>query len=128
MYPQGDTPMADEKKSEGSITFLNKSKRHYDLGLGADGKPRRHAPGATMTYTPEEAKRMASYSSDLIDITKLPGSVDVRKLKADNAALLSENAELKKQLAAFEPKAEEPVAEVEDAPKAEPRKWGRSAK
>lgn len=94
--------MADEKKSAGgSVTLLNKGQRHYDLGNDASGQPRRHAPGTTHTYSAEEAARMVTYR-DLVDISKLPGQVDVKKLKVDNDKLLSENARLKEQLAALE--------------------------
>ena len=103
--------MSDDKKQEGgSVTFLNRGQRSFDLGNG-----RRHAPGATMAYTLEEAKRMEPYAKELVDITKLPGQVDSAKLKADNAKMLAENAALKAQLEALKPSETK-----EEAP--EPRK------
>jgi len=105
--------MSDDKKQEGgSVTFLNRGQRSFDLGNG-----RRHAPGATMAYTLDEAKRMEPYAKELVDITKLPGQVDSAKLKADNAGLLSENAALKAQLEALKPSDE---GQKPEAP--EPRK------
>lgn len=92
--------MAADKKEDGSITLLNKGLRHFDLGADKEGKPRRHAPGTTMSYTAEEAKKHSIYK-DLIDISKMPGQVDVRKLKADKEALQDENTRLKAQLEAL---------------------------
>lgn len=99
--------MADDKK-DGSVTLLNRGQRWFDIGVGADKKPRRHGPGTTMTYSAEEAKRVEGYK-DLMDITKLPGSLDAKKLKAENNQLSDENKRLKEQLAALSaPKVEEP--------------------
>lgn len=93
-----------EPKIVDGIVFLNRSKRKFDLGFTADAKgnkaPRIHMPGATMLYTREEAERMSIYK-ELIDISKLPGQVDARKLKSENAKLVEENAKLKSQLAAL---------------------------
>lgn len=102
--------MAEEKK-EGSVTFLNRGLRHYDLGF-KDGKPCRHAPGTTMVYTAEEARRAAGYR-DLVDITKLPGQVDTGKIKAENAKLQDENSRLRAQLEALTPKTEDASSEQE---------------
>lgn len=99
----------EEKSVDGSATFLNRGKRHYDLAKGADGQVRRHAPGATMLYSADEVKQMSGYS-DLVDISKLPGQVDTGKLKAENARMLAENAALKAQLEALTPA---PDAEAE---------------
>lgn len=101
--------MAAEVKVEEGTVFLNKGKRHFDLAPGKDGKARRHAPGTTMAYSAEEAKIHEGYS-DLIDVTKVPGQVNVRQVKADNAKLLDENAQLRAQLAALTA-APAPVAE-----------------
>lgn len=104
--------MAEEKKSsgDGSVTFLNRGKRHYDLGNDAAGKPRRVAPGSTVLCSAEDAKRLSIYR-DLVDISKLPGQVDARKLKAENEKLADENTRLKAQLLALpkEVEAEKPA-------------------
>lgn len=94
--------MADDKKAEGSVTLLNRGKRSFDLGLDAKGKSKgRHAPGTTHAYTAEEAKRLEGYK-ELADISKLPGQVDAKALKAENAKLQDENKRLREQLAALE--------------------------
>lgn len=97
--------MADEKKLEkaeapAGTTFLNRGKRHFDIGFHPDGKAKRHSPGTTMAYTAEEAKRHEGYA-DLIDISKIPGSIDTKRLASDNAKLLAENLALKEQLEAL---------------------------
>lgn len=92
--------MADEKKSEPKlISLLNRGKRHFD-GLDAEGKPRRHSPGEVHSYTVEGAKLLDGYK-ELVDISKLPGSVDASKLADDNKSLNDENARLKAELAAL---------------------------
>lgn len=101
--------MADEKKADGrTVALFNKSQRAFDHGLevGADGKksPRRHMPNTSHLYTAEEAAKLSGYK-ELIDLSKLPGQIDARKLKEDNAKLSDENARLKASLAALqEPK------------------------
>lgn len=89
----------DKKKDDGVVTLLNRGKRHYDV-IGLDGKPTRHAPGATMTYGKDEAEKLVGYS-DLIDITKLPGQVNARALRAENETLKAEKERLEKQIAAM---------------------------
>lgn len=112
--------MSDNKKSDGAVTLLNRGQRSYDLTNGADGKARRHGPGATMTYSAEEAKRMEGYK-ELVDITKLPGQVDVAALKAENAKLLAENTGLKAQLQALQDTIAAPKQEETHEPKRKPR-------
>lgn len=98
--------MTEEKRDEGSVTLLNRGLRHFDLGADAKGKPLgRHSPGATHTYTAEQAKRLEGYK-ELVDIAKLPGQVDAKKLKEENAKLKDENARLREQLLAHAPKEE----------------------
>lgn len=109
----------NSKKSDGTVTLLNRGQRSYDLANGADGKARRHGPGATMTYSAEEAKRMEGYK-ELVDITKLPGQVDVTALKAENAKLLAENAGLKAQLEALQDTIAAPKKEDRHEPKQKP--------
>lgn len=111
--------MANDKKSDGTVTLLNRSKRHFDLGLGEDKQPRRHAPGTTMAYTAEEAAKMGAYK-DLVDISKLPGQVDTGKLKADNAKLAADNAKLQAQLDAMQ--ADKTEAPSEEAAAGEGRR------
>lgn len=104
---------SDKKAADGSVTFLNKGKRHYDT-IGEAGEKLRHAPGATMTYSAEQAARMAQYK-DLIDITKLPGQVNAAELRAESARLKADNEALKARLEALEPaKAEEPKEEAKE--------------
>jgi len=122
--------MSDDKKQEGgSVTFLNRGQRSFDLGNG-----RRHAPGATMAYTLDEAKRMEPYAKELVDITKLPGQVDSAKLKADNAGLLSENAGGLEEILVFMSRQSHPRCSVTDGdlwsehlPEAPPSPLTRSA-
>lgn len=115
----------------GTITLLNKGARHFDLGyeqLVVDGKlqfrednktpipddtkPRKYAPNGTVTLPLAEGQRLAKmYPKELIDLSKLPGAVDVGALKADAAKLKAENEELKAKLASL-PKVE--VAQVSD--------------
>lgn len=110
--------MAAEKKSDVSVTLLNRGQRHFDVGVDSDGKPRRHAPGSTMVYSAEEAKKMQGYR-DIVDLSKLPGAVDTRQLQADNAKLLAESIALKAQLEALQPKKKEAKKEeVKEAVKA----------
>lgn len=90
-----------DKKADGSVTLLNRGRRHFDLGKGQNGSPRRHSPGTTMAYTAEEAGRMAGYQ-DLVDISKLPGQVNAAKLKSDNDKLTADNEALKARLDALE--------------------------
>lgn len=101
----------EEKAEARTVSLFNRGPRTFDLGLsvGQDGKasPRRHLPGASHAYTPTEAAKMSTYK-DLVDLSKLPGQVDTKKLAGENAKLLAENASLKEQLAALAPK-EEPV-------------------
>ena len=98
--------MADEKKSEQKlISLLNRGKRHFD-GLDPEGKPRRHSPGEVHSYTAEGAKQLEGYK-ELVDISKLPGSVDASKLADDNKSLNDENARLKAELAALGDKKDE---------------------
>lgn len=100
--------MAEEKKSEGSTALLNRGKRHFDVI--AQGKPSRHSPNATMVYTADEATKLSGYP-ELVDISKLPGQVDSRKLKADNEQLKKDKEALEAQLAALKaPKEEAPEA------------------
>ena len=110
--------MAAEKKEVEVTVFLNKGLRHYDLGFGVDGKPRRHSPGQTMAYTAEEAARHSGYA-DLVDVAKMPGVVDVKQLKSENAQLADQNAKLKAQLAALEAKPAKVKVEVKPEPKKE---------
>lgn len=105
-----------EKTEEASTTFLNRGLRIYDLGTGSDGKPRRHLPGTTMAYTEDEAKQHEGYS-DLVDVTKMPGTESARKVKADRDRLANENEALKAQLAALSAPAD--AAPAEAAPAAE---------
>lgn len=101
--------MADTKAADVTV-FLNRGKRHFDLAPGSDGKPRRHAPGATMAYSAEEAKQHEGYP-DLIDISKITNQVGMKEVRAENAKLLDENAKLRAQLAALEPKGKRAVKE-----------------
>lgn len=103
--------MADtEKKEEVKIvTLLNRSKRHFDT-LDANGKAFRHAPGAMASYTEEQAAMLTGYSTEMIDITKLPGAVDTTKLKSENATLLAEKKRLEALVASLQSAAAVPVA------------------
>lgn len=92
--------MADDKKSDGSVTLLNRSQRYFEIAIGPDKKPIRHAPGAAMVYSGQEAKLALGYK-DLVDLSKMPGAVDSRKLKAENNKLSDENSRLKAELAAL---------------------------
>lgn len=106
--------MADDK----GITLLNRGQRHFDLGAGADKKPLRHSPGATHSYSAEEGAKLAKmYPKELVDISKLPGAVDSRQMKADLDKANAENAALKAQLAAL-PKASALEAPAPVAPEA----------
>lgn len=98
--------MGNDKTAEaGGATLINTGKRTYDLGPAeSDEKksPRQHRPGTTFFYSASELVRMAPYvGKELMDITKLPGQVDVRKLKEENARLLDENRRLREQVAAL---------------------------
>lgn len=95
------------KEVEGTVILLNRGKRHYDIGFDESGKARRHSPGATMVYTAEEAKRVEAYA-ELVDISKIPGQVNPKAIKAENAKLVDENASLKAQLEALQNKKSEP--------------------
>ena len=107
-----DKEKAKEASQDESVTFLNRGQRSYDLGNDAAGKPRYHRPGTTMAYTAAEAARHEGYS-DLIDISKMPGTESARKVKDDRDALAAENTALKAQLAALNPSTEkEPVPEA----------------
>ena len=64
------------------------------------GKPSRHSPGAMASYTPEQAAVLAGYA-DMVDITKLPGSIDATALKSENASLKAKHAALEAELAAL---------------------------
>ncbi len=99
--------MADEKKV---VTLMNQSKRHFDT-VNADGKAVRHAPGRTEEYTLEQAKQFDP--RELVDLSKLPGSVDKEALRKENAGLKSENEALKAQIAALTPKDEPKLSEEE---------------
>lgn len=103
--------MADTKV----VTLMNRSKRHYDT-TGADGKPTRHSPGTTQEYTPEQAAQFDPL--EMVDLSKLPGSVDKESLRKENAALRVESEALKAQLAALAPKpdAEAPKPESDEKP------------
>ena len=117
-----------------TITLLNKSSRHFDLGyeqlIGEDGtpqfqadgktpipdttKPRKYAPNGTITLPLKDGLKLAKmYPKELVDLSKLPGAIDVGALKADAAKLKAENDALKAQLAAL------PKVEVASAPVAE---------
>lgn len=110
--------MAEDKKDGGSVTLLNRSQRSFDLGLDEKGKSKgRHAPGTAHTYTAEEAKRLEGYK-ELMDVSKIPGALDARKLKDENNKLLDENARLKAQLLTLEASAKEEPA----APAKEPKR------
>lgn len=103
--------MADTVKiEEGTVVLLNRGRRHYEIGFDAAGKPRRHAPGTAMSYTLEEAKRVAGYM-ELVDVAKLPGQVNTKAIQAENAKLADENASLKAQLEALQAKKSEKKAE-----------------
>lgn len=102
--------MAEKKEV---ITLLNRSKRHYDT-VGADEKAHRHAPGTTHEYTPEQAAQFDP--KEMIDLSKVPGSVDKEALRKENAALKAESEALKRQLAVLTPK---PEVEAEAAAGAE---------
>ena len=91
--------MADEK-DEAFVTYLNRGKRKFDLGFDENRKPKYHLPGTTMSYTEEQAKLHEGYA-DLVDVTKMPGQENARKVRADRDALKKENDELKAQLAAL---------------------------
>lgn len=106
--------MEDKKDGGVTVTLLNRGQRSYEVAGTEPGKTRRHAPGATMDYTAEEAGKLGMYK-ELVDITKLPGQIDAAKTKADNAKLLADNAALKAQLEALTPKKEE-TAELETVP------------
>lgn len=93
--------MSNEKK-DGNVTLLNRGKRHFDFGKGADGKVRVLAPGAMLSFSLEEAAKLSGYK-ELVDISKLPGQVDTEALKADNAKLLAEKKELEAKLASLTP-------------------------
>lgn len=108
------------EKSAGNVTLLNRGQRSYEVANGADGKSRRHGPGTTMEYSAEEAKKMAGYR-DLVDISKLPGQVDVGAIKAESVRLTAENAVLKAQLQALQTAPVE-TPEVEEAAVPEMRK------
>lgn len=103
--------MADtEKKEEVKlVTLLNRSKRHFDT-TGPDGRAFRHAPGAMASYTEEQAAMLTGYSTEMIDITKLPGAVDTTKLKSENATLLAEKKRLELLVASLQSAAAVPVA------------------
>ncbi len=120
-------PETIEKKevanSGKTVTLLNRGKRSYDLGQGADGQPRRHVPGAMMVYSAEEAARMSGYT-ELVDISKLPGQIDVSQLKTENVNLQAENAALKAQLEALEPK----LTALEPKKEAEVKEGGRRSR
>lgn len=101
--------MADEKKSEGLVTLLNKGARVWDHGFeekGGKKVARKHLPGTTMTFTAEEAKKLDGYK-ELVDITKLPGQLDLKKVIAENTKLLDENKRLREQLLALQSKSDE---------------------
>lgn len=101
--------MSSEKK-DGSVTLLNRGKRHYDFGKDAQGNERVLAPGAMMSFTAEDAAKLSGYK-ELVDISKLPGQVDTTALKAENQRLQDEKAKLEAQLASLAPApAEEPKA------------------
>lgn len=119
----------------GTVTLLNKGQRHFDLGyeqlVGEDGKPqfyedgkpipdkdkpRKYAPNNTITLPAKEgAKLAAKYPKELVDLSKIPGAVDVGALKGEAAKLKAENEALKAQLAAL-PKVEVAVVPVVEAP------------
>ena len=127
-----------------TITLLNKSSRHFDLGyeqlIGEDGtpqfqadgktpipdttKPRKYAPNGTITLPLKDGLKLAKmYPKELVDLSKLPGAIDVGALKADAAKLKAENDDLKRQLAAL-PKVEAasaPVAEEAAPAQAQPQ-------
>lgn len=110
--------MAEAIKEGAGVVFLNKGMRHFDLAAGADGKPRRHSPGQTMEYSAAEADSHSGYS-DLIDISKMPTSVNTKKLAAEKAALVDENAELKARIAALEGKSAKAKPEAKKEAKEE---------
>lgn len=93
----------NDKKLEGTVTLLNRGLRHFEIALDASGKPIRHAPGVALVYSAEDAKRAEGYK-ELVDIAKMPGAVDAKKLKSENNKLSDENKRLKEQLAALMPK------------------------
>ena len=88
--------MADEKKT---VTLLNRGLRHF-VGVNAEGKAIRQAPGTTAVYTEEQVKSLGY--ADLVDISKLPGQVDTSKLKSENERLAAEKAALEAKVAALE--------------------------
>lgn len=97
----------EAKAEDRSVSLFNRGKRTFDLGLesGKDGKksPRRHAPGESHLYTPSEAAKMSIYK-EIVDLSKLPGQLDAKKLKSENEKLADENKKLKDQLASLQPK------------------------
>ena len=108
--------MAEEKKVE-TLSLLNRGQRSFALPPIA-GKPQFHLSGQFYAYPLEEAKKLlAMYPKDLVDATKLPGAVDTKPLKDENAALKAENLALKEQLAALEPKKDEPKDEEKGSKK-----------
>lgn len=129
--------MADEKApaapaaSDAPVTLFNRGKRIFDTIK--DGKKFRHAIGSIATYAAKEAAALKGYA-DLVDVSKIPGSVDKAKLEADNAALKADKERLEKEIAALKgaqapaPSAPEaPAAPAADpapapAPAAEPKK------
>ena len=106
--------MADKKDADGSVSYINKGQRHFDVRK--DGKAFRHSPNMVATYTAKEAEQLSGYPKEIFDISKLPGAVDTRALKADNAKLLADNAALKAQLEALTPKGDA----IKDGPVVEP--------
>ena len=106
--------MADKKDADGSVSYINKGQRHFDVKK--DGKAFRHSPNMVATYTAKEAEQLSGYPKEIFDISKLPGAVDTRALKADNAKLLADNAALKAQLDALTPKGDAIKEEVAAEP------------
>jgi len=94
--------MADEKKaSDGAVSLLNKSSRKFTSVK--DGKSFDHMPGRVETYSAEEAKSLAGYK-ELLDTSKLPGTLNAAALKKENADLAAANKALQAQLDALKPK------------------------
>lgn len=106
--------MADEKKaSDGAVSLLNKSSRKFTSVK--DGKSFDHMSGRVETYTAEEAAALAGYK-ELLDTSKLPGSLNAAQLKKENSDLLAANKALQAQLDALKPKEEKPKDEKPAAP------------
>jgi hypothetical protein len=104
---------APEKADAGDVVSLLNTSKSRSFVVLKDGKSYSHLPGKIATYTAAEAENLKGYK-ELLDTSKLPGSLNATQLKRENADLLAANKALQAQLDALKPKDEKPAAPAKE--------------